>query len=112
MVTMGTPEDNAAFKRSFNLSYTLLSDPDRIAYQAYGVPRGSGWNVAGPSTWIQGFRALGSHGFGKIIGDPFQLPGSFIIDKIGVIQFAQYNKTSAGWATPAELLKVFRTLPN
>jgi len=110
LVTMGTTEQAAAFRAQQKLSFRCLADAERAAYRAYGLPRGSVGAVAGPAMWAAGWKALLRHGVGKVIGDPYQLPGSFVIDTAGIIRHAHRATTSADWASNEELIAVLATL--
>lgn len=104
VITMGKPEQARQFREYYRLPFLLLSDPDRAAYQAFHVPRGGLLSVAGPGTWAAGLRSLVKHGVGQIIGDPYQLPGSFLIDRDGRIAYAHYSRDSADVPTNDELV--------
>lgn len=104
LVAMGTPEQVAAFRERYGLPFRCLADADRVAYRAYGLPRGGLGAVAGPSMWAAGWRALRRHGVGRIVGDPYQLPGSFVIDTAGVIRHAHRATSSADWASNDDLI--------
>lgn len=110
MVTMGAPAQAAEFRARLQLPFPCLADPDRAAYRAYGLPRGGLGAVAGPTMWAAGWQALRRHGVGKVTGDPYQLPGSFVIDTAGVIRHAHRATTSADWAANDELIGVLRGL--
>lgn len=109
LVAMGTPEQAAAFRQRYQLPFRILADADQRVYQAFGVPRGGVAAVMGPSMWRRGWLALFRHGVGKIIGDPYQLPGSFIIDTAGVIRLAHRATSSADWPSNEELLAALKT---
>lgn len=110
LVTMGTPEQAAAFRAHHQLSFRCLADAERTAYRAYGLPCGGLGAVAGPAMWAVGLRALLSHGVGQMIGDPYQLPGSFVIDKAGIVRHVHRAASSADWASNEELIGVLTTL--
>jgi peroxiredoxin len=110
VVTMGTPEQAHQFREYYRLPFPLLADPDRAAYQAFHVQRGGILSIAGPSTWAAGARSLLKHGVGQIIGDPYQLPGSFIIDRDGTIRDAHYSRDSADVPTNDELIERLKNL--
>lgn len=110
LVTMGKPEQAAAFRARLQLSFRCLADPGRVAYQAYGLPRGRLGAVAGPAVWAAGWKALLSHGGGAVIGDPYQLPGSFVVDSAGVIRHAHRATTSAEWTSNDSLIAVLSSL--
>jgi peroxiredoxin len=103
VVTMGQPEQTRRFRKYLELPFVLLSDPEQTAYRAYHVRRGGFLSIAGPSMWAAGLRSLLTRGAGPIIGDPYQLPGSFVIDRGGKIVLAHYSRTSADLPSNDEL---------
>lgn len=60
-----------------------VSDSEKVLYRAFGLQRGRFLQVLGPRVWWRGFVAaiLEGHGFGKLMGDGFQMPGVFLIYK-------------------------------
>jgi peroxiredoxin len=110
VVTMGQPEQARKFREYYKLPFVLLSDPEQAAYRAFHVPRGGILSVAGPGMWGAGAQSFFKHGAGQIIGDPYQLPGSFVIDRAGKIAFAHRGKTSADVPTNDELVAVLKRL--
>lgn len=58
-----------------------ISDPELLLYAAFNIRRGSFWQLFGPSVLMRGIVALlrGKHGIGLPKGDPFQMPGTFLI---------------------------------
>lgn len=104
LVTMATPDQAAAFRERYQLQFPCLSDVERQAYQAYGLPRGGLGAVAGPSMWRRGWTALWRHGTGKVFGDPYQLPGSFVIDTSGLIRQVHRAVSSADWLPNQQLI--------
>ena len=110
VVTMGSPEQARKFREYYKLPFVLLSDPQQEAYKAFHVPRGGIMSVAGPAIWGAGAQSFFKHGVGQIIGDPYQLPGSFVIDREGRIAFAHRGKTSADVPTNDELVGVLQGL--
>lgn len=110
VVTMGRPEQARKFREYYKLPFVLLSDPEQTAYRAFHVPRGGILSVAGPGMWAAGAQSLLKHGLGQIVGDPYQLPGSFVIDRAGKIVFAHRGKSSADVPTNDELLAQLQRL--
>lgn len=109
LVTMDNPEHLHAFKERWQLPFVCLSDPGQVGYRAFQCPRGNWLAVAGPAMWWRAIKSLFRHGAGFIRGDPMQLPGSFVIDREGRLQFAHRSRHSADWASPDQLLGVLRT---
>ena len=85
VVTMATPEQAATFRSSYELPFRLMADPQVEAYRAFGLQRGSVWQVAGPANWAAGLKPFLRHGVGRPVGDPFQLAATFVIDRKGRI---------------------------
>jgi hypothetical protein len=59
---------------------TLLADPDRAAYDAMGIGRGSVWAVWGPKIWWS-YAKLMAQGrkFHRPTADSLQLGGDFVV---------------------------------
>jgi len=68
---------------------TSISDPDLELYRAFGLGRGRPSQVFGAKVFLGGLRALLKKGIGvgPLVGDGFQMPGTFIINK-GKIVYA------------------------
>lgn len=94
-VTMGTPQQAAGFQRRMELPFACFADPHQMAYKAFGVPRGSLAQIAGPAIWGRSLKSLIRWGAGRPVGDPFQLHGAFVVDRDGVIRFIHRPADSA-----------------
>ncbi|MBI2480675.1 MAG: redoxin domain-containing protein [Planctomycetia bacterium] len=110
VITMGTVEQTAAFRHRNRLPFVCLADPQRVAYQVYGVPRGTAMQVAGPSVWAGGLKATVRAGIGKPVGDVSQLHGSFIVDCGGIIRFVHIPRHSADQPANDELIAQLQNL--
>jgi peroxiredoxin len=110
VITMGSVEQTAVFRERNRLPFVCLADPQRIAYQAYGVPRASVMQVAGPAVWAGGLKATLRAGFAKPVGDVLQLHGSFIVDGQGVIRFIHLPAHSADQPANSELIERLKNL--
>jgi peroxiredoxin len=104
MITMGTGDDAAEFRKRLELPFTVLADENQECYRAFSVPRGGVLSVIGPHLLPSGLLQTFKHGAGKPVGDPWQLPGAFVIDKQGMIRFAHRAKHSADWPKNDDLL--------
>jgi len=94
-VTQGTWEQTRIFCNVKGSSLQCLSDPERKSYKDFGIDRGSLSAVLGPRVLLKGFRAAAhGHFIGRIVGDEFQLSGTFIVDK-GIVRFAYYSKDAS-----------------
>lgn len=94
VITQGTPEMTAQFALQYAPGLFLLADPERKAYAAYGLERGTlfqtflNWNVwkAIRTSQKKGYR-VETPPAGQ---DAMQMSGSFIISKEGRIELPFY----------------------
>jgi hypothetical protein len=82
VVHMADDKQALALLRGYGLEdLPRFSDPDRRLYRAFGLKRGSFWQLFGPKLWIRGLgTTLRGHRVGKLVGDGFQMPGVFLVD--------------------------------
>jgi peroxiredoxin len=104
LITMSPPEDAAEFRKRFDLPFSVLSDPDQRAYQAFGVPRGGIMSYMGPRTWGPGLAAVLKYGVGVPVGDVTQLSGGYVVDTHGAIRYAHPSKHSVDLPNHDELI--------
>ena len=85
-----TPAETAAFIHDLDLPFQVLADPTLAAYRAFGLARGSLWQVVGPAVLLAHLRGL-LRGVrpGRVAGDVWQLPGAFLIDRRGILRFVK-----------------------
>jgi len=79
-----------------------ISDPEKRFYHAFGLGRGTPAQLFGLMNWIRGFQAgvVEGHGFayqGEDIGDGFQMPGVFVLQK-GTVKHAFIHRHA--WDRP------------
>ncbi len=94
VVTQGTPETTAAFAELFAPGLLCLADPQRQAYQAYGLERGNLFQTFfNPRVWAAISRAR-KKGFTVEMApagqDAMQMSGTFIISRAGRIELPYY----------------------
>lgn len=97
LVHMGSPAQGEEFFSKYGIQdLPAISDPDQVLYNAFGLERGSLFQLFGITVIKEGFRAgvRDGHGVGKLVGDGFQMPGVFLI-KDGEILEAYRHKTAA-----------------
>ena len=93
--------------------FRILFDPDLAAYAAWGVPRGSMNDSIGPRTWgplakahlHRGVRQRGAMG-----GDLLQLPGTFLVDRGGIVRYAYRGRSAPDYPTNDQVLEAARGL--
>lgn len=73
-----------------------IDDYDQALYRAFGLKRGSWWQLAGPRVLWNGFRAgvLKGHGLGRLAGDYKQMPGLFLLDRCEVVRSFRHRSAS------------------
>lgn len=66
----------------------IICDPDRVLFNAFELGRGSVLQMFGPSVWACHIRAsFKGNFFGRIVGDPWIMPGLFVIDRARAIRY-------------------------
>ena len=59
-----------------------VADAPKRFYAAFGIGQGSAREMFGPGVWVAGARAvLKGNTAGKIIGDPWTMPGLFLVER-------------------------------
>ena len=80
-VHMGTPDAGARFLARYWPAAPGISDPDQRLYEAFHLPRGGVGQMFAPRVWSCGMRAWKKgHRVGRPVGDPWQMPGFFLLD--------------------------------
>jgi peroxiredoxin len=92
IITQAEPERAAFYAKEQGIKGTLLSNPNYQVYRAYGLLDGNGPQILGtPDIDYTIGEKLQNDRIGTqraLVDNPWLLPGEFIIDKSGVIQFA------------------------
>lgn len=91
LVHMGGSE--AFFAQYGMADVERIHDPERALYKAFGLRRGSLWQLLGPSVWLRGWAAFGQHGVGFLDGDGFQMPGAFLVRNGRIVK--EFRHTTA-----------------
>lgn len=101
-VAMAAPEEAEAFRVKARSPHPFLCDPDREIYHAFGLGQGRGSQMFGPRVFARGFGAtLRGHWVGKPIGDPWQMPGVFLVERDGAVSW-EYRSGDAADNVSAE----------
>ncbi len=108
LVTQGTPQETEAFCSARAPGVTCLADPQRLAYQAYGLGRGSLFQtLLSPHIWKSNRRLKETKGWSPEVPpagqDAFVMSGTFIIGTDGRIRMPFYYEDIADHP-PVELL--------
>ena len=92
IITQAEPERAAFYAKEQSVKGIMLSDPNYQVYRAYGLLDGNGPQILGtPDIDYTIGEKLQKDRIGTqraLVDSPWILPGEFIIDKSGVVQFA------------------------
>jgi peroxiredoxin len=92
-VAMGQPKHAERYCGNLAPSMTCLTDETTLPYEIYGLQQGKLAELISPSVVAASVRALArGSSQGKTIGDAKMLPGTFIVDQQGIIQYTYYNQ--------------------
>lgn len=104
-VAMGEPKHIERYCGKLAPSIDCVARMDTDAYSAYGLQQAGLKEVVSANTLKNGFKAITSgHVGGQIIGDARMMPGTFIVDKQGVIRWAYYSKDVSDHPAPDAIL--------
>jgi hypothetical protein len=76
------------FARWGDADLPRISDPQAALYQAFELRRGTLAEIFNWKVWKRGFESaiLRGFGVGKLVGDGFRMPGTFLIYRGQVLQ--------------------------
>ncbi|MEZ5977650.1 MAG: peroxiredoxin-like family protein [Planctomycetota bacterium] len=110
LVAQGTPDDADGFFRERWPEARVVSDERRDLYVAFGLRRVSLLRMFSPKVFLAAWRHR-RHGVGKVVGDPFVLPGTFVLES-GVVRFAHRGTHAADdpdWNEVVDLVRASRS---
>lgn len=103
-ITMGSSQRSREFKAAYHLPFTLLGDPRRRAYAAYGLLRMDLRRETNLSGAVRVAQAVLKHGGGlEFEQDMRQLGGVFLVDTAGTIRYAFRSLRASEWPSNDEL---------
>lgn len=105
-ITPEAPEVIAATRKRRSVSFPILSDRDRSAFQAYGLHEGTLRQVLSREPLGEMIHAV-LRGFPPRPSDASQrqLPGLFVIDRDGIVQHGFVGRHASDLPEPAALLR-------
>jgi peroxiredoxin len=110
-VAMGQPKQAERYCGKLAPSVTCLTDETTLPYQTYGLQQGKLNELISPEVVFASIRALArGSSQGETVGDAKMLPGTFIVDKQGIIQYAYYSKHAGDHPNIADLIAAANTL--
>lgn len=109
LVGLGSIEETAAFKKRFEVPFTMIADPEKHLFGAFRLKQASAGSLLSAKMIFKGVKSMAQgHTMGMPKGDVRQLPGVFIIDTASRIRFSHHAATPADHPRPEALLDVLR----
>jgi peroxiredoxin len=106
IISFGSPYSAQLWKQETKSQFTLLLDPERNAYRAYGLER-SMLRSWGLNTFLTYSRLmLSGRKWRGIQGDSGQLGGDFIVNANGIIRLAYYSRDPSDRPSVSHLLDI------
>jgi hypothetical protein len=110
-VGQGTPAETTTFVSKLQLPYTVLGDPERNGYRAYGLAEGGAGQFLSLRTLKGYWRAWRSGaGMARPIGNVRQLPGAFVIDSMGIVRYSHPGTHASDTPTIEVLIAEIRAV--
>ena len=96
LVHMGDDASLASIAEKYGVGdVSRVSDTERRLYQALELRRGEFRQLFGPMVWIRGFAAWRrGHKVGRMVGDGFQMPGVFLIERGRVVRAYRHQSAA------------------
>ena len=113
LIALGPHTRAQLFCDERHVPFECLSDPTQEAYRAYGLERGTNVQLFGPQLLLRYARAILKRDVevAKLSGDDYrQMPGTFVIDRTGMIRYAHRNRDVADNPPNDEVLEVLAGL--
>jgi len=96
-----------AYVTETGLKWPILIDRDRTLYHAYGMLRGSKWNVMGPRAMLAYARLLlRGRRMRRRAADHLQLGGDVLVDPEGIVRLHHVGNGPADRPAISKLLNV------
>lgn len=74
----------------------LIEDPDKTLYDAFELQRGTYMQLFGPRVFLRGIVAtLKGHILGRPEGDPFQMPGAFLVEDGEIVKAYRHEHAAS-----------------
>ncbi len=106
---LGEPKHARQFGDKLAPNVDCLTNEEPTLHAAFGIERGNILRLMAPDAIRAGARAAArGHSQGQATGDAQRLPGTFIIDRGGIVRYAYYGKFAGDQPELAELVAWWR----
>lgn len=95
LITFTDPDNLPTYQERNRLRLQLLIDPDRSAYRAFGLGRGSVhrvWGLRAARRYLEILRRQGPSGLHRPVEDTLQLGGDFVISPAGTLAWGFWGR--------------------
>jgi peroxiredoxin len=100
-------DDKQQYRKRFQVPYTIISDPEKNLYRAFGLKQMSPLGFFSPSLAVRSISTMAKgHFMGVPEGDVRQLPGVFVINTDGQIEFSHYAENPADHPDPDTIIRI------
>ena len=107
-IGLGEPKHARHFCGKLAPHITCHVDQDKKAYATYGLRQAGLTEMMNPAMYLASARAIASGQVqGEATGDTWMLPGTFIIDGEGIVQYAYYSRHAGDHPEISEMLKAW-----
>jgi len=112
VVSFAEPGKLVPYQEHHQWPFTILADPQRVAYRKFALKRLSWFHVFSPATlrlyWKLLREGMKRENYGK--DDIYQSGGDFLLDRDGNILFAQRSQNPSDRPSASHLLQVIDEL--
>jgi peroxiredoxin len=110
LVCMGRVQEAVDFRRKMEIPQPLVSDPNKLLYEAFGLRRGSFGQILNPTLARKSIRLMQSgHKFGVLKHDPWMMAGVFRIEQDGDVSYTHYTADIADNLSGAEIAQLLKS---
>jgi peroxiredoxin len=110
LISMGRIQEASDFKRKMEIPQPLVSDPNKLLYEAFGLRRGSFGQILNPTLARKSIRLMKEgHKPGIVKHDPWMMAGVFRIEQDGEVSYSHFASDisdNLSGAAIAQLLKL------
>lgn len=91
LVCMGRIREASDFKNKMEIPQVLVSDPNKLLYEAFGLRRGSFGQILNPTLTRKSIRLMKEgHRPGMVRHDPWMMAGVFRIEQDGEVSYSHF----------------------
>ncbi len=112
LVGMGGPKVGRGFEILMDIKFpTLVTGETNLPYHQYGLGKGTLGQIFGIRSFVKGLKATFQGHIGTSVqGDPYQMPGVFIVDTSGTLKYVHYYDDIGDTPDNSDLIAVVKTL--